>query len=389
MAKLYFRYGAVGASKTANALMVAYNYEEKGLTPLVLKPQIENRDGANILKSRIGLKRECGFVEDVISPEGWDKTKEYFNSHNTDVVIIDECQFMTPMQVRQLWNVVNELKIPVICYGLSTDFQQNLFPASAELMKLADKVEEIKTICWCGDGAKCNARLDLKGNVVRTGSQIQMGGTEPGLPSYTSLCTKHFIEGDIGPKMRAKFQQREEAAKPTYDVYERKNGGFNLHTILRNKEQVEEFCSTVGKYFVSECGRRDLLEDIEKKGVSNRIWDVSYNLVSKIPDKYKKIPKEIKLSEILSEDKKWAIRKCVENYLDTKTDWYRWEELGMMSCNEITYMHMDGSGEKLHGMLDSDSNPIVKDDNGEIVFRLNRGLDDLAITENEIEEIEG
>lgn len=207
MAKLYFRYGAMGASKTANALMVAYNYDEKGLVPLVMKPAIETRDGDNVIRSRIGLQRKCKLVEDVIQSRDWEATKAYFLTHDIDVVIVDECQFMTPDQVQQLWRVVNELEIPVICYGLSTDFQQNLFPASAELMKLADKVEEIKTICWCGDGAKCNARLNQKGDVVHTGEQIQMGGTEKDLPSYISLCTKHYLEGDIGPKMRAKFAE--------------------------------------------------------------------------------------------------------------------------------------------------------------------------------------
>ncbi len=212
MAKLYFRYGAMGASKTANALMVAYNYEEKGLVPLVLKPKIESRDGQKIIKSRIGIQRECEYVEDVLCKDDFESTAYRIREwHKADCVIVDECQFMEPWQVQQLWQIVDEMKIPVMCYGLATDFQQNLFPASAELMKLADKVEEIKTICWCGDGAKCNARLDGKGNVVRIGDQIQLGGTETGLPSYTSLCTKHFISGDIGPKMRAKFKQYEEA----------------------------------------------------------------------------------------------------------------------------------------------------------------------------------
>lgn len=220
MAKLYFRYGAMGASKTANALMVAYNYEEKDLKPLVLKPAIENRDGERKIKSRIGLERDCELVEEVIQnapflseEENWKITKDYLK--NYDCIIVDECQFMTPEEVRVLWRTVNELHIPVICYGLATDFQQNLFPASAELMKLADKVEEIKTICWCGDGAKCNARLNGKGEVVRTGAQIQMGGTETGLPSYTSLCTKHYIEGNIGPKMRAKFAETLTTEKET------------------------------------------------------------------------------------------------------------------------------------------------------------------------------
>jgi thymidine kinase len=207
MAKLYFRYGAMGASKTANALMVAYNYEEKGLTPLVMKPAIENRDGAKSIKSRIGLYRECDLVEDVIANE-WPATRKYFAQHTYDAVIVDECQFMSEEQVEQLWRIVNELKIPVICYGLKTDFQNQLFPAAVALLKYADVIEEMKTICWCGDGAKCNARLDADGNVVRTGSQIQMGGAEDDLPTYLSLCTKHYLDGDIGPKMREKFSKR-------------------------------------------------------------------------------------------------------------------------------------------------------------------------------------
>ena len=212
MAKLYFRYGAMGASKTANALMVAYNYEEKGLSPLIMKPSIENRDGAKIIKSRIGISRPCEIVEDVIrhdksktAEQNWKETAKYVSQF--DCIVVDKCQFMSPEDVRVLWRIVNELSIPVICYGLSTDFRQELFPASAELMKLADKVEEIKTICWCGDGARCNARLDREGRVVKTGEQIQMGGTEPGLPSYTSLCTKHYIEGDIGPRLRQRFRE--------------------------------------------------------------------------------------------------------------------------------------------------------------------------------------
>lgn len=200
MAKLYFRYGAMGCSKTANALMVAFNYEEKGLKPLVLKPKLENRDGEKIIKSRIGLQRTCDFVEDFIYPYDYEATKHLLKDY--DCIIVDEVQFCKPEEIRMLWTIMNELKIPAICYGLSTDFQNNLFPASKELMILADVKEELKTVCWCGDGAKCNARLNNRGEVVRTGEQIQMGGNE----SYTSLCLKHYTLGDIGPKMRAKFK---------------------------------------------------------------------------------------------------------------------------------------------------------------------------------------
>ena len=212
MAKLYFRYGAMGASKTANALMVAYNYEEKGLTPLVLKPRIDTRDGEKIIKSRIGLQRPCEYVEDFLGSKTnvlpWKEIKKRVKDY--DCIIVDECQFMTKDQVTILAAIVENMDIPVLCYGLSTDFQQNFFPASKTLFDVADVVEEIKTICWCGDGAKCNARLDTLGNVVKKGSQIQLGGTETGLPTYTSLCEKHFEEGNIGEKLRGVFEKYNE-----------------------------------------------------------------------------------------------------------------------------------------------------------------------------------
>lgn len=199
MAKLYFRHGAMGCSKTANALMVAFNYEEKGLNPLVLKPKMENRDGATIIRSRIGLERECQFVEDFIVEDEaitLERTKPY------DVVIIDEVQFCTLEQIRQLKKIVVYNKIPVITYGLTNDFKLEPFVAARELMiQPGCKSEELKTVCWCGDGATCNARLDEKGKVLYDGPQILLGGNN----CYTSLCLEHYLAGDIGPKMRAKF----------------------------------------------------------------------------------------------------------------------------------------------------------------------------------------
>ena len=203
MGKLYFRYGSMGCSKTANALMVAFNYEEKGLLPLVLKPKMENRDGEKIIKSRIGLERECEYVEDFIfykESDTFDKVAKY------DCIIVDEVQFCTVAQVEMFAKIVKSLNIPVICYGLLTDFLLNKFPASERLWELVNETEreKLRTVCWCGEGAECNTRLDENGNVVRSGSQIMLGGNE----SYTSLCMKHYYLGDIGPKMRAKFQNK-------------------------------------------------------------------------------------------------------------------------------------------------------------------------------------
>ncbi len=186
MAKLYFRYGAMGSSKTANALMVHYNYIERGSNAVLLKPQLENRDGEKIIKSRIGLESECCYVEDFITEIGtnWDAAKKY------DAVIVDECQFLSAEQVDWLSDLVDFAEIPVICYGLRTDFQSKFFPGSKRLMEIADKIEEIKTVCWCGRKAAINARIS-DGKIVRNGEQVMMGGNE----SYIAICRKHFKLG--------------------------------------------------------------------------------------------------------------------------------------------------------------------------------------------------
>ena len=183
MAKLYYRYGAMGSSKTANAIMVQYNYMERGQKVLMLKPKLENRDGASVVKSRCGLETECRFVEDLTLED----------ARGYDCIIVDEAQFITKEQVRLLVRIVDELNIPVICYGLRTDFQENFFEGSMWLMAWADSIEEVKTICWCGRKAICNARV-VDGKVVKEGDQILLGGSS----QYVSLCRKHFYEGKLG-----------------------------------------------------------------------------------------------------------------------------------------------------------------------------------------------
>ena len=183
MAKLYFRYGAMGSSKTANAVMVQYNYQERGRKVLMLKPKLENRDGATIVRSRCGLEAQCRFVEELgeISLDG------------IECVIVDESHFLTAEQVKQLVDIVDERDIPVICYGLRSDFRGELFEGSRELLRWADTIEEIKTICWCGRKATFNARVQ-KGHIVREGEQIMMGGNS----AYVSLCRRHWREGNLG-----------------------------------------------------------------------------------------------------------------------------------------------------------------------------------------------
>jgi thymidine kinase len=189
MAKLYFRHGAMGSSKTANALMVAYNYFERGKEALVVKPKLDTRDEIGIIKSRMGLKKEGSFVEILVEMK--DEEIEKF-----DCIIVDEAQFCTKEQVEFFIHIVDDLKIPVICYGLRTDFRRELFPGSMWLLAWADVIEEIKTVCWCGDGANCNTRFTEDGTVIRHGDQVCLGGND----KYIALCRKHYKEGNLGPR---------------------------------------------------------------------------------------------------------------------------------------------------------------------------------------------
>ena len=179
MAKLYFKYGAMGSSKSAQALITQFNYEERGMTVWLIKPSIDDRDGANIVKSRVGLFREA----DVIAPED-DLLSRYQVAWHKDVIIADEAQFLTHQQIDQLRQIVDEADIPVLCFGLRTDFFTHLFPGSQRLMELADSITEIKTICSCGAKATVNARLDPQGNVLTQGSQVFLGGND----SYVAMC---------------------------------------------------------------------------------------------------------------------------------------------------------------------------------------------------------
>ena len=190
MAKLYYRYGAMGSSKTANALMVKYNYEERGQKVLLTKPSIDTRDGNFLIKSRCGLESECILFHKI--------TKDMLLNYSC--VIVDEAQFLTKDQVNFIIYIVDELNIPVVCYGLRADFKGDLFEGSAALLASADTIEEIKTICWCGKKATYNARFDSTGKVVKTGEQVVIGAND----KYIGLCRKHWSEGNLGPKKARK-----------------------------------------------------------------------------------------------------------------------------------------------------------------------------------------
>ena len=179
MAKLYFKYGAMGSSKSAQALITQFNYEELGMVVWLIKPSTDTRDGADIIKSRIGLSRHA----QIITPEQ-NIEAEYRKSGKIDVIIADEAQFFTPEQIDQLRTLVDEENLPVLCFGLRTDFQTHFFPGARRLMELADSSTEIKTVCACGSKATVNARIDGNGNVITEGAQVFLGGND----SYIAMC---------------------------------------------------------------------------------------------------------------------------------------------------------------------------------------------------------
>jgi len=179
MAKLYFKYGAMGSSKSAQALITRFNYLEQGMTVWLIKPSTDTRDGADVIRSRIGLLCRA----QIITPEQ-DIVTAYRAAGAHDVIIADEAQFFTPEQIDALRTLVDTDDIPVLCFGLRTDFQTHFFPGSRRLMELADSITEIKTVCACGSKATVNARIDAKGNVVTEGSQILLGGND----SYVAMC---------------------------------------------------------------------------------------------------------------------------------------------------------------------------------------------------------
>ena len=199
MAKLYFRYGAMGSSKTANAIMVQYNYHERGQNALMVKPRLDNRDGERIVGSRSGLSAPCIYMEELENVD--------LSAYNC--IIVDEAQFLKKEQVARLVEIVDGMNIPVICYGLRADFRGELFEGSTWLMAWADTIEEIKTVCWCGRKATCNARV-VDGKVAREGEQIVLGGNE----SYVALCRRHWKTGELAPLEVRKISAGKKAYLP-------------------------------------------------------------------------------------------------------------------------------------------------------------------------------
>ncbi len=186
MAKLYFKFGAMGCSKTAQALITKFNYEERGMKVLLLKPALDTRDGATVTRSRIGLQADA-----VAVPASQDIFELYTNAYNDcNVIIVDECQFLTPEQVDQLDKIVIDYDIPVLCFGLATDFTTHLFQGSKRLFEIAQSITEIKSVCKCGSKATVNARIDNQGRVVFSGEQVCLGGND----RYVAMCRKCWLK---------------------------------------------------------------------------------------------------------------------------------------------------------------------------------------------------
>ena len=178
----------MGSSKTAQALITKYNYEENDMKVWLIKPSADVRDGTHILRSRIGLQAEV----EVIHPETniYERFRQT-RANGCSAVIVDECQFLLPEQIDQLRDIVDDFDLPVMCFGLRTDFQTKLFPGSLRLMEVADTIQEIKTICDCGAKATVNARIDADGYIITKGEQVVLGGND----AYIAMCHRCYIRG--------------------------------------------------------------------------------------------------------------------------------------------------------------------------------------------------
>jgi len=189
--KLYFYYGAMGAAKTSQLLITNFNYLEKGMNSILITPAIDDRHQKGIIKSRIGIEAKA----DIVTYKQTNIFKEivqFSKSKTIDVIIVDEVQFLTVKQINQLSDIVDDLNIPVLCFGLKSDFKNKLFTGSKRLIELTDTIIEIKTMCHCGKKATCNMRIN-DGKAIKNGSQIQIGGNE----SYIAVCRKCWKNGLI------------------------------------------------------------------------------------------------------------------------------------------------------------------------------------------------
>ena len=188
MAKLYFYYAAMNAGKSTTLLQADFNYRERGMETILWTAALDDRAGAGKIASRIALNAAANSFEPSI--DLFQATAEELKKRKLDCVLVDEAQFLTRDHVLQLCGVSDELGIPVLCYGLRTDFQANLFEGSAALLALADALIELKAVCECGRKATMNLRVDAQGHAVAAGAQTEIGGND----RYVALCRRHFFE---------------------------------------------------------------------------------------------------------------------------------------------------------------------------------------------------
>ncbi|CAM3675426.1 Thymidine kinase [Vibrio aerogenes CECT 7868] len=188
MAQMYFYYSAMNAGKSTTLLQSSFNYRERGMTPVIFTAAVDDRFGTGVVSSRIGLKEEAYLYQD--STDLYEDIQELHQTSRIDCVLIDECQFLTRSQVYQISEVVDKLDIPVLCYGLRTDFKGELFEGSQYLLAWSDKLVELKTICHCGKKANMVVRVDASGKAVAEGDQVDIGGND----RYISVCRRHYKE---------------------------------------------------------------------------------------------------------------------------------------------------------------------------------------------------
>ena len=192
MAKLYFYYSAMNAGKTTVLLQSAHNYRERGMNPLLFTPQLDNRYRAGVIRSRIGLEAEAVAFQG--GADLFERVQAELERTNVHCVLVDEAQFLTRDQVFQLTEVVDRLDVPVLCFGLRTDFQGELFEGSKHLLAWADELQELKTICHTGRKATMVVRVDENGYALREGSQVEIGGND----RYVSVCRREFKDVYFG-----------------------------------------------------------------------------------------------------------------------------------------------------------------------------------------------
>ena len=188
MAKLYFYYAAMNAGKSTTLLQADYNYRERGMETLLWTARLDDRAGVGTIGSRIALNAPARTFEASINL--FEEIGEELKKRNLDCILIDEAQFLTRDHVLQLCRIADELSIPVLCYGLRTDFQGNLFEGSAALLALSDALVELKAVCECGRKATMNLRVDVEGHAIAAGAQTEIGGND----RYVALCRRHFFE---------------------------------------------------------------------------------------------------------------------------------------------------------------------------------------------------